>query len=884
MQNHEIRRFNYFPPHKTAALPARFGVRWAFRLALAGLIWSAGVASSPAQTNSGKFASPHARSTVLPSFDRRLDRAKPVAATADMAKEKAANVVRSRVRQVQIDRDEILGSPKFIASTEALLTGANGAGGAVSDATAKLFPADEPVRGVKTFLAEHQALFGFGPEALAAAKTNRDYISAAGKFRTVVWQQQLDDIPVFEAIFKAHLTKNGELINVGSQFVPDLQTVAGNISGRSKLQAVPPISVHQAIVLAAQNIGDVLSTNQLAAQDSPQGNEKFQHFRGSPVLNNTSARLTWLPLDAATLRLCWDINVESRARGELYHVLVDAQTGEIWLRQCLTDNLSDITMNVWTGESPSPLSPALGSVSSFQPPVVPRTLVTYSALDTNASPAGWINDGNNTTVGNNVDAHLDWDNNNVADPGSSPAGSPARVFNFSVDLAQQPRAYSNAVVVSLFYWNNWAHDKFYEYGFTEAAGNFQANNFGRGGVGGDPVQADGQDSYASTNFNNANFSTPTDGGSPRMQMYIFVDGPLNRDGDLDAGVMVHEYTHGVSSRLVGGGVLISALQTKGMGEGWSDFCALSLLSNPTNDPEANYTVGSYVTYKLGASTNYIGGLTNNYYFGIRRYPYSVSTNINPLTYKDIDTNQISSHPGVPLSPVTPFFAGDANEVHYMGELWCVTLWEARARLCHKYGNAAGNQVMLQLVINGMILGPANPLFLQARDAILQADRVQNGGANQDLLWASFAKRGMGFSASSPANSTTTGVGESFTAPADTNAPVLAVTSPANGGIFQSFTNITGTAYDGGSGLQNNQIQFTLFQNGNFWSGTYWTNTLSTDPSVSLTASVNSGGWTFANIPTGGNQVQGTYFISAFARDNAGNLSTPQSGVVHQLHH
>lgn len=819
----------------------------------------------------------------LPNFDQRLEKIKATQpGMVGAAKASAASILRNRVTDVRIDEDEILGSPKFIASACGFLTGTNGSGGAVTSATSAAFNLNDPHRGVKTFLAEHQALFGFGPEALTAAKVNKDYVSAPGNFRTVVWQQHVDDIPIFNAIFKAHLTKNGELINIGSQFVPDLKISLSKISNRPSMQTNPPISGHRAIVLAAENVGDVVTTNQLAAQDTPQGNEKFQHFRGFPILNNTSARLTWLPLDVSTMRLCWDISLESRARGELYRVIVDAATGEVWLRQCLTDNLSDITMNVWSGESPSPMSPGLNSVSSFQPPVVLRTFVTFSALDTNASPAGWINDGNNTTVGNNVDAHLDWDNDNLPDAGSSPAGSPNRVFSYMTDLSQEPSNNWAVAVTSLFYWNNWAHDKFYALGFTEAAGNFQTDNFGRGGAAGDPVQADAQDSYglAATGFNrnNANFSTPLDGTSPRMQMYIFPGSTPARDGDLDAGVMVHEYTHGVSTRLVGGGAGISALQTKGMGEGWSDFCALSLLSSPTNDPDLNYPVGSYVALHFGGAAN-SGGLTSNYYFGIRRYPYSINTNVNPLTYKDIDTNQISAHAGVPFSPVASSNPTNANEIHNMGEVWCNTLWEARSRLCHKYGNATGNQMMLQLVIDGMKFSPANPLFLQARDAILQADRVDNGGANQDLLWAAFAKRGMGLSASSPPNFTTLGVGEAFNTPADTNAPILAVTSPANGSAIQTFTNISGTAYDGGSGLQGNQIHFTLYNNGNLWSGTYWTNTPSTDPSVDLTAPVVKGVWTYSNVPTGGNQGTGIYLISAFARDNAGNTSQAQSGVT-----
>jgi hypothetical protein len=115
---------------------------------------------------------------------------------------------------------------------------------------------------------------------------------------------------------------------------------------------------------------------------------------------------------------------------------------------------------------------------------------------------------------------------------------------------------------------------------------------------------------------------------------------------------------------------------------------------------------------------------------------------------------------------------------------------------------------------------------------------------------------------------------------DTTPPVVAITSPANGAAIQTLTSITGTASDIGVGLEGNQIHFTLFDvnNGNFWSGSYWTNTSPSDPTILLTASVVNGAWTFTSVPTGGAQVEGTYFISAFARDNAGNLSTPQSGV------
>ena len=193
-----------------------------------------------------------------------------------------------------------------------------------------------------------------------------------------------------------------------------------------------------------------------------------------------------------------------------------------------------------------------------------------------------------------------------------------------------------------------------------------------------------------------------------------------------------------------------------MGEGWSDFYALCLLSEPADDPNGTYSVGGYPTYLLA-------GLTENYYFGIRHFPHSTDMTKAPFTFKDIDPTQIDPHAGVPRSPIYPFDPQEASQVHHQGEVWCSPLWDARASLVAKYGYP-GNELMLQLVTDGMKLGPANPNFLEARDAIILADLVNNAGANAKELWAAFARRGMGFSARSPASSTTIGVFEAFDTP------------------------------------------------------------------------------------------------------------------------
>ncbi len=674
--------------------------------------------------------------------------------------------------------DPLTGAPDSISARTGFLTGRNGYGKAVSAGLAASIPAGEQHRATKAFLLEHQRLFGYGPEVLDQARVKREFVTPHNSLKTVVWQQQVDGISVFGAVLISHTTRRGELVNLSSRFLPAPEVAAERgTPGRAALIANPEISARQAVAIAAGNIGEAMSEEALQADARPSRlavttAERGERFTAAKLKGKAEVKLTWLPLAKGQLRLCWDVVLMSRARGEMYRVLVDAQTGQPWLRRCLTDSISDATLRVFTSDSPSPFSPGSSEPDTNQPPLVARDLLTFSALDTNASPAGWIDDGVNETRGNNVDAHTDWNADDQPDL-PRPQGSPFRVFDFPLDLAQAPDSYSNAAVVQLFYWCNWMHDRLYQLGFTEAAGNFQQDNFGRGGVGGDAVLADAQDG---SGVNNANFSTPPDGLPGRMQMFIFTGPNPPRDGDFDAEVILHEYTHGLSNRRVGGGIGISAVQTEGMGEGWSDFYSLSLLSEAGDDPDGVYATGAYVSYLLS-------GLEQNYYFGIRRYPYSTDLSKNPLTFKDIDDTQASLHPGVPRSPIV---GNTAREVHNMGEVWCVTLWDARANLIHKYGWAAGNQLMLQLVTDGMNLAPPNPNFLQARDAILQADIVDNGGTNYDALWAAFIKRGMGASATCPSSSATVGVQEAFDFPNDLQVVLpgaLDFSSPRGGPLY-----------------------------------------------------------------------------------------------------
>ncbi len=212
------------------------------------------------------------------------------------------------------------------------------------------------------------------------------------------------------------------------------------------------------------------------------------------------------------------------------------------------------------------------------------------------------------------------------------------------------------------------------------------------------------------------------------------------DGDLDNGVVSHEYTHGISNRLTGGPNNNSCLSNKepgGMGEGWSDYMGLMVT---TNWATAAVGDGFTVPRPIG---NYAAGLTPAF-GGIRYYPYSTDFNVNPWTYDSLAGSSRFAN-GTILT----------YDPHPVGEIWCNMLWTLTWDLIAQDGinatlpNASlpgGNTVALKLVLQGMKLQRCNPGFVDARNGILKADTLLYGGAYSDIIWKAFAKRGLGYSA------------------------------------------------------------------------------------------------------------------------------------------
>ncbi|PKG41588.1 T9SS-dependent M36 family metallopeptidase [Psychroflexus sp. MES1-P1E] len=205
--------------------------------------------------------------------------------------------------------------------------------------------------------------------------------------------------------------------------------------------------------------------------------------------------------------------------------------------------------------------------------------------------------------------------------------------------------------------------------------------------------------------------------------FLVNSGPYQIDGDFDNGIIAHEYGHGVSNRLTAGAQNADCLRNdEQMGEGWSDWLGLMMTISADDIATEGRGIGTY------AINQEITGP------GIRPFRYSTNFSVNPATYDYTNRSSIS-------------------RPHGIGFVWASMLWDLNWSLIDQYGfdsdlynGTGGNNINMQLVIDGMKFQGCSPGFIDGRDAILQADILANDGVNQCLIWEVFAKRGLGWSA------------------------------------------------------------------------------------------------------------------------------------------
>ncbi len=723
------------------------------------------------------------------------------------------------------------------------------------------------------YLENHQQSYGIESRDIQDMLVSDRYRDEHNGVEHIYFQQSYKGIPIYNAITSIHISEQGEIIESPGRFITEVSKKVNSTKARlTALDALKSSLVHY-------NIENALLPKELSRSSDNKTLFEKTNFTYSDI----PVKLCYVLSNDQKLHLAWDLNLELVGRDDYWSVRVDANNGAILHEQNLTvkcsfDKPSEKDCLPAHSQTFHPVKESLiqqncttngAAVYNVVPLPIEspihgtRQLVTNPA-DPIASKFGWHttkSDGSaeyTSTRGNNVHAYLDRNGDNTPDLELADGGASLN-FNFPFDQTLEPVGYTKAAMTNLFYVCNMMHDITYGFGFNEAAGNFQTNTYGKGGVS-DRVNAEAQDG---SGVNNANFSTPADGSPGRMQMYqwtaslsevnvdapagiagnisatrgafgvaptttpitaqvvwsddgssearqgckdaqkssklsgkiVLIDrgtcefgskayyaqkagavaviicgfdeqnvsmaagadggkvtiptyyirasvcaklkdavnagtctitivqpmdsnaGPDSIDGDFDNGIVAHEYGHGISNRLTGGPANAGCLgNIDNMGEGWSDFFAL------------------ITTAKQGAKGKDIRGI-GNYALsspadgaGIRRRPYTTDLNVNEFTYKDVGT-----------------------ETHDIGEVWAAMLWDLYWAMADKYGydpsfsnRNAGNNKAIQLVMDGMKLQPCSPGFVDGRNAILQADKLNYNGENQCLIWEVFARRGLGF--------------------------------------------------------------------------------------------------------------------------------------------
>lgn len=517
-------------------------------------------------------------------------------------------------------------------------------------------------------------------------------------------RQQVSGVPVYDAAETVRFDPEGRLLEVAGRSYP----------APSSSPVAPRLSAEEALLAAAPH---------LAEPDPDAGRDPFGESMQEPLLDvgafaprlvtatpgsadlasvfedpqldgPVTVALVWFPLED-DLVLCWHFRVQV-AGGPEYRVIVDAADGRVLLCRRLTRPLTGRASAVLRAGAPRTEVALPLPAASYGPPV-PAGL-----------PSGWPDPWllNGTTAGACARAV------NVA-AGSSTVSGTISGGEVRFPAPADPGS-PDGLVVNLFVLCSWMHDALYLLGFREADGNFQVGSMGRGGRPGDAVLAR---VHPGPVWGTANMGTRPDGLAPVMNMGLVSS--TGRHTALDPDVVFHEYTHGLTNRLVGGPMNDTALdaeQSGGMGEGWSDYVACTLLGKDV--------VGDWVVRSP---------------LGIRRHRY---TDDFPGTYAQLGT-------------------ADYSEVHDVGELWCAVLMSLGRRL--------GAWPALQVVVDALKLTSANPSLLAGRDAVLVALRqyCASHGLDEDTsvadAWDVFARYGMGPGARTD-GAALSGIVADFTAP------------------------------------------------------------------------------------------------------------------------
>ena len=419
-------------------------------------------------------------------------------------------------------------------------------------------------------LAEYAPLYRLDPADLQSVKARTVHDIGHGPV-IVSFSQEQDGIAIFREEMRMEMDRGGDLV-----------AISGYLTHSEPRSRAFDLRADAALAAA---LSDLTGYGFLPSDLTPSGGPPRAGYReyllggaaesssGFVARGPLSAKKVWFRL-ADGLEPAWSLNVqvgaEDATESAYYGYVVSARDGSVLFRKDYTaddvysyrvwaDPASKMPYDGPQGTDPTP--DPNGIPDDYQAPFIPPPLVSLEAGPISTGDP-WLPAGSTTTNGNNVDAYADIFSPDGFSSGDLRATTTSTLtFDRTYDTSQAPDVNDDqrrAAITQLFYMNNWLHDWYYDAGFDEAAGDAQGDNYGRGGIGGDKVLAEGQD-YSG--LNNANMSTPPDGFNPVMQMYIFtgagnqyvqISSPPSIAGQYAAGYA----TFGPSSFDVTGGVVL----------------------------------------------------------------------------------------------------------------------------------------------------------------------------------------------------------------------------------------------------------------------------------------------------------------------------------------
>jgi extracellular elastinolytic metalloproteinase len=641
---------------------------------------------------------------------RAVERRGDVSLRAPSARTRSA---RGRLRSAGavVGVDALTGTPRFVAGRSAPLSA----------------PAPGDRREVaERFVRRHLAALGLSRTDLGSLQLQQR-TRIPGGAELFGYRQYADGIPSFDGGMRIAVDAAGRVVSVAGAAQPDLSVATD----------VPTLTAVEAMRRLMDNVG---AQRAVHVARGPAGRRRSTQF--------TSGEAAALVVfgQGTSARLAWQLDLRA-APAAHYAAVVDAASGRILYRANRVKSAANDAL-VWE-QYPGAANGGTAHPADLTPYLFP------DATDLSGPYAhAWSDTNDNDRPNIGPDGHIvsldaPDDGEAVLSSGGSfeypfsdftavnVAGACDAAHRCSWDHAVAGSWQDNReqTTVQAFYYVNRFRDHLLAapISFRPSDGNF--DNGDRILVNTDDGAATGPNAL---HRDNAYMDTPPDGRNPTMAMFLFLKSSTSpfRDvnGGDDAAVVYHEYTHGLSNRLVtfgpGGEGALNGDQAGAMGEGWSDWYAKDFLVDqfPADDTAAAGEVD------MGKFIDSI--------------PHSIRTQ-----GLDCPANAGGSQcPGAGLAGAGGYTYGDFGridsgpEVHSDGEIWGETLWDLRA--------AVGSSVARAIVTQGMRLSPPEPTFLDARDAILAADgQLFRDGDHSGAIWGAFAPRGMGSDALSPTQDT-----------------------------------------------------------------------------------------------------------------------------------